>query len=573
MKLSKSRYDLVVLMTITLALLATIFNSYHLSPGFDVYHNLIVALILAIGLTVGFVFYSKKVLIPYSITTWGLLLLILIIQPYINPITHPDYLIFPVGTLVLTIILSIAIANIEDKKSFLNAYLFLFIVFMLLSVLLQFMQLRGYGLFYDNFIIISPSSGRLDANFLQPNQAAFMLSLAELACIYFYYLNKNKIWLLFCALLIVGIALTSSRGGLILGLSAIVLFNIFYNESLKNKIKNIVVQLLGFFTVYSIGIFFHKNLNILNSQANSAVERFSGGSLLARSSLQEQAYLMFTNSPLTGYGWGNFAIGSIEHASELSLFFFSRHSHLFVTQIASELGLIGLLCLLPITIFIFKKINFKMDGFNAVCFTAILIIVLYACSEFPLWYLRFLIIFAIFITLIDTKFLGVNVKHSKILAVVLLVSSMLIVLYISSYLKIHSTIRYLATNDLSDDKVKETYNNIPNVFGMSVFKENILFNYIPINNEKIDDKLAMAERTVTTELTKRNLFRYARLLALDNQREESISIFKAACALDWKGDCDNVIDELDIVAEKEPQTFGEIKYEIDNWVITFDPRK
>lgn len=572
MKLSIQKYDLILLMTITLALLASIFNSYHLFPNTVIYHNLIVAIILAIGLTVCFLFYSKEVFVPHSIATWVLLLVLIIIQPYINPIMHPDYLVFPIGTLVLIIVLSIAIANIDNKKSFLNMYLFLFIGFMLLSVFIQFMQLRGYEVFYNNFIIFS-SSSRFDANFTQPNQAAFMLALAELACIYFYYQYKNMVWLLFSALFIIGIALTSSRGGLILGLSAIVLFNAFYNQAVRNKIKNIVVQLIGFSIVYSIGIFIYKSFNVLDSQADNAIERFSEGSMLARVSLQEQSWLMFKNSPLTGYGWGNFAKGSIEYANEISLFFFSQHSHFFITQIASELGIIGLICLLPITIFIFKKISFKMDGFNAVCFTAILIVVLYSCSEFPLWYLRFLIIFAVFITLIDTKLLSVNTKYSKILAVVTLGSSILIVLYISSYLKIYNTIRYLATNDLSDNKVEETYNQIPNIFGMSVFKENILFHYIPINNERIDDKLSIAERSVATELTKRNLFRYARLLALDEQDEKSISIFKAACVLDWNGDCDNIVDELDIIAEKEPQVYGKIKYEIDKWVIDFDPKK
>ena len=572
MKLSIQKYDLILLMTITLALLASIFNSYHLFPNTVIYHNLIVAIILAIGLTICFLFYSKEVFVPHSIATWVLLLVLIIIQPYINPIMHPDYLVFPIGTLVLIIVLSIAIANIDNKKSFLNMYLFLFIGFMLLSVFIQFMQLRGYEVFYNNFIIFS-SSSRFDANFTQPNQAAFMLALAELACIYFYYQYKNMVWLLFSALFIIGIALTSSRGGLILGLSAIVLFNAFYNQAVRNKIKNIVVQLIGFSIVYSIGIFIYKSFNVLDSQADNAIERFSEGSMLARVSLQEQSWLMFKNSPLTGYGWGNFAKGSIEYANEISLFFFSQHSHFFITQIASELGIIGLICLLPITIFIFKKISFKMDGFNAVCFTAILIVVLYSCSEFPLWYLRFLIIFAVFITLIDTKLLSVNTKYSKILAVVTLGSSILIVLYISSYLKIYNTIRYLATNDLSDNKVEETYNQIPNIFGMSVFKENILFHYIPINNERIDDKLSIAERSVATELTKRNLFRYARLLALDEQDEKSISIFKAACVLDWNGDCDNIVDELDIIAEKEPQVYGKIKYEIDKWVIDFDPKK
>ena len=114
------RYDLILLAIAAIALFATIFNSYHLPLGFDLYHNLIIALIISIGLVGYFFTYSKDILIPSSIITWILILALIIVQPFINTISYPDYLIFPIGALVLTIVFSIAIANIEDKHSFLN---------------------------------------------------------------------------------------------------------------------------------------------------------------------------------------------------------------------------------------------------------------------------------------------------------------------------------------------------------------------------------------------------------------------------------------------------------------------
>ena len=574
MKLTINRYDFILLIALTVALFSTIFNSYHLPLGFDLYHNLIIAVIVTIGLTGSFLYYSREIKIPYSIGTWILLLGLIILQPFIHSISYPDSLVFPMGALLLTIILSIAVANIEDKNTFLDYYLFIFAGFMLLSVAIQFMQLRGYSLvFYDLIIFKNVESSRLDANFSQPNQAAFMLALAELACLYFYSLYKNKIWLLSCALFIIGIAFTTSRGGLILGLAAIVLFNTCYNQSLHHKIKNSAVQLLAFTAVYSIGVFILKTFKVSSNVSNSAIERFSEGSLGARISLQEQAYLLFHNKPLTGYGWGGFIKGSINHATELSSFVFSKHSHFFVSQIASELGVIGLLCLVPITIFVVKKVSFKMDAFNAVCFTAILIVILYSCSEFPLWFLRFLIIFAFFVTLIDTKHIYIKKSYSKLFAAVAFSMSLIIIFYMSSHMKIYRNIIYLAINDLTSVEIEEVYANTPDVFGMSAFKESILFHYIPIDSDAIDGKLAIAERSTATSVTQRGIFRYARLLALNNKPEKSVAMFKAACALNWRGDCDNVIDELDIVAEKEPQVYGKIKYEIDKWVIDFDPKK
>ena len=410
MKLSLSKYDLLLLITLILALFATVFNSYHLPLGFDLYHNLIVACILSIGLTACFLLRFKEIKIPYSIITWMLLLGLIIIQPLIHNIAYSDYLIFPIGTLILIIILAIAIANIDDKKAFLNNYLMIFVGFMVLTVVIQLLQLRGYNAAYNDLVIFPAAiSSRLDANFSQPNQAAFMLVLAQLACLYFYNLNKKKLWLTFGSLFIVGLALTSSRGGLILGLASIVLFNAFYNQPLVYKVRHSVLQLFGFLTAYLIGIFFIKNFEVLDKVSNSAIERFSKGSLDARLTLQDQAWLMFQENPLTGYGWGGFAKGSIDYATELNSFIFSKHSHFFLSQIASELGIIGLLCLIPITIFIVKKMSFKMDVFNAVCFTAISIIVLYSCSEFPLWFLRFLIIFIIFITLTVNSYVFIAV--------------------------------------------------------------------------------------------------------------------------------------------------------------------
>ncbi|MGP5525474.1 O-antigen ligase family protein [Psychrobacter celer] len=568
------RYDLMVLLTLALALFATVLNSYHLSPGFDLYHNLIVALVLTLGLTAAFLLRSKALLIPYSAVTWLLLFVLILIQPYINSILHPDYLVFPLGTLTLTIAVSIAIASLEDKKAFLNKYLLVFVGVMLLTVVIQFLQLRGYKLSYYDFVIFTHSE-RFDGNIAQPNQTAFMLALAELACLYFYYQYKNKLWLLCSTLFIIGMALTTSRGGLILGMAVIVLFNAFYNETLRNRVTNTALQLIGFAAVYFAGIFIHKNFAVSIGQVSNtqnAVERLSEGSVIGRVAFQEQALLMFQKHPLTGYGWGSFAKGSIEYATELSKFVFSKHSHVFVTQIASELGILGLLCLVPLTLYILKKINFKMDGFQALCVTAVLIIVLYSLSEFPLWYLRYLIIFAIFVSLIETKFLTVGTKYAKLLAAMTLGCAILVSIYISSFLKIYNTIGYLATHELESDEILAVYSDIPDVFGMSLFKENILFFYIPIDKEQIEGKLSLAERATATELTQRNLFRYGRLLALNNEQEKSISMFKAACALKWRGNCDNVLTELDLLVEQNPQTYEQIKDEIEQWVVNFDPR-
>ena len=570
MKLELPRYDLLLLVTLILALFASVFNAYHLPLGFDTYHNLIVAAIVAFGLTCAFLYRFSQIKIPTSIGTWVMLLCLIIIQPFINSIAYPDYLIFSIGALILTIVLSIALANIKNKGLFFSYYLFALVGFMLLSFGIQLMQMMGYELSYGNFVVFPSATKRFDANFTQPNQAAFMFALAELACLYLYNLNKKKIWIVCSLFLVIGIALTSSRAGLILGVAVIILFNLFYSQSLAMKVKAILSQVFGFAVSYIIGIILYKNFEVSINQSANAIQRFDNG-IESRLLFQEQAIYMFKDNFITGYGWGGFTRGAVDYSNELGTFVFSRHSHFFLTQIASELGILGLICLLPITFFIIKNIKFNLNPLKSTCLTAIGIILLYSCSEFPLWNLRFIIIFALFLTLIDDSSFLVKVAYSKILLLLSLLMSILTAFYIFSYLNIYNSINYLTKYNLEDNELVEVYSNIPNTFGMSSFKESVLFYYIPINQDALDEKLSLAERVTTNDLTKRNLFRYARLLALSNKSEESIMMFKASCALNWNGNCENVMTELNKISDAEPYYYSDINKKVKEWKDNFNP--
>ncbi|WP_227429831.1 O-antigen ligase family protein [Psychrobacter sp. I-STPA6b] len=568
------RYDVFILITSVLGLIATVFNPYHLYPGFDIYHNLVVALIVTLGLVASFLNYKKTLRIPSSVLTWILLLICIIIQPYINDISYPDYLIFPVGTLFLTILFSIAIAGVNNKQWFLDKYLLSLLIFMLISVGIQLLQLFGHHISFGDIIITAESNGRLYANLLQPNQAAFMLSLSVLSSLYFYNHLHKKIWLVLFCILTCGIAFTLSRAGLILGASTIILFNILLDRSYKVKLKNIGIQLSIYLLSYYIATIFYQSiisLNETNNYSGNVIDRFNEGSAYLRVSLQKQALLIFQENPLTGYGWGNFAKGSIEHATELGWFSFSAHSHFFISQIASELGLVGLLCLLPICFFLIRKINFRMSAFNSVCFSSIVIIILYSCSEYPLWYIKYLVIFSLFITLVDFKYLEVNSKFAKYLGLLSIISTVFIILLMSSYLKLYNVITKLQTEDLSNEKIADLYHQIPNTFGLTIFKEHILFYYIVLDQDDIDEKLKLAERTVSTEVNKINLFRYGKLLAINHQYEKSIAMFKASCALDWQGNCPKVEEELRKLMESEPDVYGLIYDRFNQWYVGFDP--
>ena len=567
--------DRVFITTLGLTLISCILNPYHLLPGFDLFHNLFVAIILSLGL--GLFFLTRPTLsLPFSSYTWLGLFVVVLIQPFINNIPYMDSLVVPLGALAITILLSIAVTGLDDKVAVIEWFLKVLIACMLVTFFIQLTQLYGIALHIGSVALTSIASGRIDGNLLQPNQVAFMYALSIVALIYFYNNNPVRyirlIILGLLALFSLGVALTLSRAGLIMCVGAILAYAIFYKESLKIKLKNTAVFSVGFLTGYYLGVYLYKSIKVVTADGPiSAVQRFSEGSLYMRESLQIQAWNLFTNSPLTGAGWGNFGAKGVEQATDLGWFAFSSHSHFFLSQIASELGLIGLLVLMPISWVVIKNLKLNKSNFDALIYLFIGVFLVYSCSEFPLWYLRFLCIFAIFVSLLDNKRTLINPNKNILLTMVSIALLIGSIFYWYQFLNVYKTFQRLGDKSLTDTQITELYDNFSVPFGYSNFKELLLFRFMALNANDIDNKIALGNRVISTEIDKLLLFRQAQLWAIKGDSEQSLALFKASCALHWIGECDNVGENLEELAIKSPEVYEEIDYNFKNWVKDFNP--
>lgn len=569
--------DRVFIIMIGLALLSCIINPLHLLPGFDIFHNLFIAIILSLGLSVFFL-TKPNLKLPTNTLSWVLLFIVVLVQPFINNIPYMDSLLIPLGTLAITILLSIAVTGLDNKVAVIEAFLKVLIIAMLLTFLIQITQWYGIVLHIGSIAFTSISTGRIDGNFLQPNQAAFMYALSIGALIYFYNNNSHRnIKVLIIALSFIfacGVAFTLSRAGLIMCMGAILAYAIFYKQELKVKVQQALLFLGTFFSGYYLGVYLYKFVKTIKFDgSSSAVQRFSEGSLYMRESLQRQAWDLFTNNPISGVGWGNFTSSSIDQASNLGWFAFSSHSHFFLSQIASELGILGLLTLIPIAWIILKHLRLEKSNFDTLVYLFIGIILVYACSEFPFWYLRFLFIFVIFVSLLESPVIEINQNKNKIFASISIGLFLASVFFWTQYLTVYKTFQMLGNRDLNDSDVTEIYDNFSVPFGYSNFKELLLFRFIPINATDIDSKIALGNRVFSTEISKLLLFRQGQLLAIKGSESESLSLFKASCAIDWSGNCDNVAENLEELSIEQPSIYTKINDEFEVWVEEFDPVK
>lgn len=567
-------FDKIIVVTSLLLVVGATLNPYHLLPASALFPNLVVGFIVLIGLSFAFIITNNPLQLNKSTFTWFLLLLVILLQPIINTIDYPDSLISPLASLVCVLLFSTAVASVNEKKRLLQQVELGLIICLIISFFIQLMQLTGHHLSIRNLLVISPSSGRLDANVAQPNQLAFMFCLAQTGCLYWYELDKKKLWLLLFGVFSIAIALTLSRTGIVISIANIILFYIFLNQNIKQRILSMFRCFFIYILFYSLGIWLYRCMgNSLLSMSNSisqpnAVARFNEGSLYMRESLQQQAYLIFSDQPLTGVGWGNFVHGSMSNYDRIQWFAFSEHSHFFISQIASELGIVGLITLIPLSLFILKKFSFKMNSFEATCYSSIIIFLLYSCTEFPLWYVKYLLIFAFFIALLDNKSWLISNSVKKLLTLLSVGLMLGSIIYIKDFIKVNKIFSEVKNIELSEHELKDRYISMPRNFGMLRFKEQFLFYYIPINEQNLDYKIQLAKRVVPTDLNQSSLFKYGQLLALNKDIDMAGIIFKSACALEVQNGCTKITDRLEQLSIQDSETYTQYYDEVNRWVKT-----
>lgn len=562
-----------------LALIFGVLNPYHLLPGLDIFHSSFVAAILGMGL-LGF-FITKPVLyLPKSSWTWVSLFFLVLLQPLINTIFYPDALIFPLGNLLICILLSIAIASLKNPKKLIDYFIYTLIGCMLLSTVIQLLQFNNISI-EDGLFIVMKMQGRFDGNFFQPNQLSFMTDLGLVAVLYLYYKNKeagtDKTYvtgLLAIVFMIFSfsVGLTMSRGGLIMAIAAIIGYGIGYRQPLKQRILH-TAAFFGLFGLgYYLAIWSYKYIYLANTPASmGGLDRVD--SILIRGSLQQRALNLFESSPLTGVGWHNYSYNSINNATHIQWFTYSEHSHVIFTQIASELGILGLLALIPMLWLIIKKFSIKQTNFNAFLYVSIGVFFLYSLSEFPLWYLRFLYIFVIYTALLDDDRKLININFGKIFSIVGVIITALSLFYMLQFFKMFLIIKEIETGNISEAQKLQLYQSWSAPFGYSGFKESVLFSVLPVDEHQLNEKIVLGDRVLTVAISKKALFKQGQLLVLANNKDLALVKFKAACALDWDGNCDDVVGVLNEVSTAEPKVYGNIAKEFNKWVVTFDPRK
>lgn len=540
----------VLIIMIGLGYLFGSLNTFHRYPSRnDMYPDLVAILVVAIGLIYWYAASQVKV-ISLATLAWLAIFILIVIQPYVNPITYPAGLVFDLSVVLTCIAISIYIANATDKIKLFKIFMIAIVsvgIFTVITQLAQYLKLDlPLYLLYPNLI-----STRINGNIGQPNQAAFILALGTSGLLYLSSLvksvSKSALIILPSFLFAIGVGLSASRTGLILMVIAILGYFLLFKLPIYTKMTNGSVCALLLLLGYSVGSQFLLNYS---SDAMSAVERISNSANSdIRWLLSKQAWLLFLENPITGVGWGNLMSASLERAQQLSWFSATAHSHFFITNIAAETGVIGLITLCPFAYILIKNVSFKLSNSQATIYTLLAIFIAYSSSEFPLWLPRYLIVFAVLLSLIDNKVFTLSVKLAQLTKYGLLSLSIVLALgsvyYQISYRAYSKVFYAIAEPSFSYKEKEDRLLKLAPVIGFEQFYDILFFHLMSEDTDNVKYKAQLTDKVLSHTLSYDVLVRSANIHLLAGDNSKALELYKAACIWEYARHCNELSKGLD----------------------------
>ena len=363
----------------------------------------------------------KKIYIPYVVIPLSLFGFYLTIQPHITPMSFPG--LNYITTIEMFICILIAITT---NTIIYNYNLRIFTIYLSVAILIGVIIQSGIGfiqyanlfkyfhgiIFYDS----SHPNTNIFGHFGQRNHYCHFLTWGVFALIYLFHqkiINKYffaiiMFWLMF------SITIASSRS-VFLYFGCANIITLFYWVLYKRQdlLKIFLLTIIATLTLFAFEYLYPiitEHLNH-NTQILSGFSRLqhseSGGEFGRRLVEWKKAIVVFLSNTVTGCGWYGYAHYSVflyklfPNAPLNDGLFTNCHN--LILQLLAETGIIGtLMVCVGILYIIYKMLRMSVCA-NAVEIIIILCMIattlIHSMVEYPLWYLYFLGVFVIFLSI------------------------------------------------------------------------------------------------------------------------------------------------------------------------------
>lgn len=290
-------------------------------------------------------------------------------------------------------------------------------------------------------------------------------------------------------------------------------------------------------------------------------EDASGG---IRLYLWRESWLMFSQSPWLGVGFGQFAFHHLQLLPVLqpeNIQGLYNNAHNLVFQLAAETGVPGLLILfVSLGIWLNGLRRATLDAAHWWGYAALGVLAIHSLLEYPLWYTYFVAVAAILLGALDeTRYrLELRAVGRLSVAAMLLLGLLTLLQLRISYVQLEEVLRMRPASAADQGIFKRVRDGLVAIHGgslLSPYAELFMSSMIELNEDRKRDKLELNTRVMRFVPVGHVVYRQALLLAQNDMPQQARMVMEQAI-WSYPGEFDSTRQRLAALAEKEPARYA-----------------
>ena len=365
------------------------------------------------------------------------------------------------------------------------------------------------------------------ANLAQPNNLATLLTVALLACLYFYEKKwlKNIYLVPYALILMFSIALTQSRTSWVVCLFILIYLGV--KQFNRNK-RFGFLKLVGWVAIFGLMIanlpYLQQLISGLSSlkmaETASVIERASSGYL--RLDMWQQQWIALLQQPWLGYGWNQTGMAQMAAYDAHPNHEWYKSAHNIMLDLLIWNGaIIGGLIVVYLTAWLFWLNKGVKDTVSIIATLMVCAILIHGLLEFPLHYAYFLLPTGFLLGVIQAQYknlpaIQVSSKITSVIAIVCIVGCAVSVRDYFLYKEQSSIASVKTPLTASQQQVMDE-----DIILLTQFKERIWWIQLDPKTKMNEEQLAHIESMVANMSAKYDLYKHAQVLAFNGKEQQA----------------------------------------------------
>lgn len=371
----------------------------------------------------------------------------------------------------------------------------------------------------------------------QINHLANYLALGLASVLYLFLSHHLKFsWsVLLTMLFLLGLAYTGQRMAVLYVFVLSVIGWGLARCCVQPEVKSRAKHLLWLIPLFIVADLIMPLLSFLEA-ASSPIERVTAtmGRESVRLTYLEQAWQLFTQYPVIGAGWGEYAWHNFnvtnQYPGQTGL---TGNAHNIVFQLMAETGFVGAVSLLLfIGWWLFRQRIGVLTTERWWVLALLAVLGIHSLLEYPLWYAYFLVIAALVLGLGEQALFRKRLQLTPVLFAALLVfGAWSMGNLLQHYRQLEQTMMAFKTQQFEEHQINgilDDLNNIRKTSPLTPFVDNVIIRILPNHPSLLADKLAINQKVVHFWPGKSETYTHAALLVMNNQKTEGLEMMRMA---------------------------------------------